>query len=85
MNVQEALNDFGSTVAALKAADIVVDTKGEELDNAATALKDANSVQHGAKLNAKVSFDAVLAEVSKLGLDSVVVPPAENDDVTVVV
>ena len=89
MSVQDALNDFGGKVAGLEAADAVVGTRVNELDTAEVALNDANGVQQNAKVAAKVSFDAVLAEVAKLDLDSVVVPVTPvtpvDDDIEVVV
>ncbi len=83
MSVQDVLNDFGGKVAGLEAADVVVGTRGVELQDAELALNDANTVQHDAKVAAKLSFDAVLAEVAKLGLDSVVVPPVDDVPVPV--
>ena len=75
MSVQDVLNDFGSKVASLEAAEDVVDTREEELSSAQVELDNANGVQHDAKVAAKVSFNAVLAEVALLDLDSVTVDP----------
>lgn len=79
MNVQDVLNDFAGKVAGLKNAEVVVSTRKVELNDAQNRLGTAAAVQLNAKVAAKVSFDAVLAEVAKLGLDSVVVPSVEDD------
>lgn len=78
MSVQDALNDFGGKVASLKSADVVVGTREVELNNAEEALDSSVTVQHDAKVAARASFDAVLAEVAKLGLN-------DADEVAVVV
>lgn len=75
MSVQDVLNDFGGKVAGLEAADTVVGTREVELNDAEQALDNSVTVQYDAKVAAKLSFDVVLAEVAKLGLDTVVVPP----------